>query len=164
MKEQNKEKLLRLIDDNAKLTNEQLAVMLGEDAQDVAQTIAGYEKQGVIRGYKALIDWDQTDRNLVSARIEIKVIPKGTMGFEEIAYTISQFREVETCYLMSGGYDLALTIRGKTFKDIALFVAHRLAPLEPVQSTSTHFVLKKYKQRGQMMVDDFKDEREVTSL
>ena len=164
MKEQNKEKLLRLIDDNAKLTNEQLAVMLGEDAQDVAQTIAGYEKQGVIRGYKALIDWDQTDRHLVSARIEIKVIPKGTMGFEEIAYTISQFREVETCYLMSGGYDLALTISGKTFKDIALFVAHRLAPLEPVQSTSTHFVLKKYKQRGQMMVDDFKDEREVTSL
>ena len=164
MKEQNKEKLLRLIDDNAKLTTEQLAVMLGEDAQDVAQTIAGYEKQGVIRGYKALIDWDQTDRNLVSARIEIKVIPKGTMGFEEIAYTISQFREVETCYLMSGGYDLALTISGKTFKDIALFVAHRLAPLEPVQSTSTHFVLKKYKQRGQMMVDDFKDEREVTSL
>ena len=164
MKEQNKEKLLRLIDDNAKLTNEQLAVMLGEDAQDVAQTIAGYEKQGVIRGYKALIDWDQTDRNHVSARIEIKVIPKGTMGFEEIAYTISQFREVETCYLMSGGYDLALTISGKTFKDIALFVAHRLAPLEPVQSTSTHFVLKKYKQRGQMMVDDFKDEREVTSL
>ena len=164
MKEQNKEKLLRLIDDNAKLTNEQLAVMLGEDAQDVAQTIAGYEKQGVIRGYKALIDWDQTDRNLVSARIEIKVIPKGTMGFEEIAYTISQFREVETCYLMSGGYDLALTISGKTFKDISLFVAHRLAPLEPVQSTSTHFVLKKYKQRGQMMVDDFKDEREVTSL
>ena len=164
MKEQNKEKLLRLIDDNAKLTNEQLAVMLGEDAQDVAQTVAGYEKQGVIRGYKALIDWDQTDRNLVSARIEIKVIPKGTMGFEEIAYTISQFREVETCYLMSGGYDLALTISGKTFKDIALFVAHRLAPLEPVQSTSTHFVLKKYKQRGQMMVDDFKDEREVTSL
>lgn len=164
MKEQNKEKLLRLIDDNAKLTNEQLAVMLGEDAQDVAQTIAGYEKQGVIRGYKALIDWDQTDRNLVSARIEIKVIPKGTMGFEEIAYTISQFREVETCYLMSGGYDLALTISGKTFKDIALFVAHRLAPLEPVQSTSTHFVLKKYKQRGQMMVNDFKDEREVTSL
>ena len=164
MKEQNKEKLLRLIDDNAKLTNEQLAVMLGEDAQDVGQTIAGYEKQGVIRGYKALIDWDQTDRNLVSARIEIKVIPKGTMGFEEIAYTISQFREVETCYLMSGGYDLALTISGKTFKDIALFVAHRLAPLEPVQSTSTHFVLKKYKQRGQMMVDDFKDEREVTSL
>ena len=164
MKEQNKEKLLRLIDDNAKLTNEQLAVMLGEDAQDVAQTIAGYEKEGGIRGYKALSDWDQTDRNLVSARIEIKVIPKGTMGFEEIAYTISQFREVETCYLMSGGYDLALTISGKTFKDIALFVAHRLAPLEPVQSTSTHFVLKKYKQRGQMMVDDFKDEREVTSL
>lgn len=158
------EKLLKLIADDAKLTNAQLAAMLGAQEQEVAAELAKLEKQGIIRGYKALIDWDKTDRNLVSARIEIKVIPKGSMGFEEIAYTISQFREVETCYLMSGGYDLALTISGKTFKDIALFVAHRLAPLEPVQSTSTHFVLKKYKERGLLMVDDVKDEREVTSL
>ena len=158
------EKLLKLIAEDAKLTNAQLAAMLGAREEEVASAVASLEKEGIIKGYKALIDWDKTDRNLVSARIEIKVIPKGSMGFEEIAYTISQFREVETCYLMSGGYDLALTISGKTFKDIALFVAHRLAPLEPVQSTSTHFVLKKYKQRGQMMVDDFKDEREVTSL
>ena len=138
--------------------------MLGAREEEVASAVASLEKEGIIKGYKALIDWDKTDRNLVSARIEIKVIPKGSMGFEEIAYTISQFREVETCYLMSGGYDLALTISGKTFKDIALFVAHRLAPLEPVQSTSTHFVLKKYKERGLLMVDDVKDEREVTSL
>ena len=158
------EKLLKLIAEDAKLTNAQLAAMLGAREEEVASAVASLEKEGIIKGYKALIDWDKTDRNLVSARIEIKVIPKGSMGFEEIVYTISQFREVETCYLMSGGYDLALTISGKTFKDIALFVAHRLAPLEPVQSTSTHFVLKKYKQRGQMMVDDFKDEREVTSL
>lgn len=157
-------KLLKLIAENAKLTNAQLAAMMGAQEQEVADAIASLEKEGIIKGYKALIDWDKTDRNLVSARIEIKVIPKGSMGFEEIAYTISQFREVETCYLMSGGYDLALTISGKTFKDIALFVAHRLAPLEPVQSTSTHFVLKKYKERGLLMVDDVKDEREVTSL
>ena len=148
MKEQNKEKLLRLIDDNAKLTNEQLAVMLGEDAQDVAQTIAGYEKQGVIRGYKALIDWDQTDRNLVSARIEIKVIPKGTMGFEEIAYTISQFREVETCYLMSGGYDLAVFIEDASLQKVARFVSERISTFEGVLSTATHFILKKYKIEG----------------
>lgn len=141
-------KLLKLIAENAKLTNAQLAAMMGAQEQEVADAIASLEKEGIIKGYKALIDWDKTDRNLVSARIEIKVIPKGSMGFEEIAYTISQFREVETCYLMSGGYDLALTISGKTFKDIALFVAHRLAPLEPVQSTSTHFVLKKYKELG----------------
>ena len=158
------EKLLKLIAEAAKLTNAQLAAMLGAREEEGASAVASREKEGIIKGYKALIDWDKTDRNLVSARIEIKVIPKGSMGFEEIAYTISQFREVETCYLMSGGYDLALTISGKTFKDIALFVAHRLAPLEPVQSTSTHFVLKKYKERGLLMVDDVKDEREVTSL
>ena len=158
------EKLLKLIAEDAKLTNAQLAAMLGAREEEVASAVASLEKEGIIKGYKALIDWDKTDRNLVSARIEIKVIPKGSMGFEEIAYPISQFREVETCYLMSGGYDLALTISGKTFKDIALFVAHRLAPLEPVQSTSTHFVLKKYKERGLLMVDDVKDEREVTSL
>ena len=156
------EKLLKLIAEDAKLTNAQLAAMLGAREEEVASAVASLEKEGIIKGYKALIDWDKTDRNLVSARIEM--IPKGSMGFEEIAYTISQFREVETCYLMSGGYDLALTISGKTFKDIALFVAHRLAPLEPVQSTSTHFVLKKYKERGLLMVDDVKDEREVTSL
>ena len=155
------EKLLKLIAEDAKLTNAQLAAMLGAREEEVASAVASLEKEGIIKGYKALIDWDKTDRNLVSARIEIKVIPKGSMGFEEIAYTISQFREVETCYLMSGGYDLALTISGKTFKDIALFVAHRLAPLEPVQSTSTHFVLKKYKDNGQLMDVEDLDERLV---
>lgn len=158
------EKLLKLIAEDAMLTNAQLAARLGAREEEVASAVASLEKEGIIKGYKALIDWDKTDRNLVSARIEIKVIPKAAWALEEIAYTISQFREVETCYLMSGGYDLALTISGKTFKDIALFVAHRLAPLEPVQSTSTHFVLKKYKERGLLMVDDVKDEREVTSL
>ena len=156
--------ILKHLEKNSKADLGELAILLGTDEISVANEIADMEKEGIICGYHTLIDWDKTDRNLVSARIEIKVIPKGSMGFEEIAYTISQFREVETCYLMSGGYDLALTISGKTFKDIALFVAHRLAPLEPVQSTSTHFVLKKYKERGLLMVDDVKDEREVTSL
>lgn len=164
MKEIDNQKLLRLIADNAKLTNEQMAVMLDATEEAVASRIAQLENNGIIKGYKALVDWDRTGRDLVSARIEIKVIPKGTMGFEEIAYTISQFPEVETCYLMSGGYDLALTISGKSFKDIAMFVAHRLAPMEPIQSTATHFVLKKYKERGVMMIDDSEDEREVTSL
>ncbi|MEM1486112.1 Lrp/AsnC family transcriptional regulator [Oscillospiraceae bacterium PP1C4] len=164
MKEMDTDMLLKLVADNAKLTSAQLATMLGVAEEEAAAAIAQLEKAGIIKGYKALIDWDKTDRNLVCARIELKVLPKSNMGFEEIAYTISQFPEVETCYLMSGGYDLALTISGKTFKDIALFVAHRLAPLDAVQSTSTHFVLRKYKERGVLMVDDIKDEREVTSL
>ena len=164
MKELDKMKLLKLLEDNAKLTGAQLAAMLASTEEEVAAATAELEREGTLKGYHALVDWDRTDRNLVSARIEIKVIPKSTMGFEEIAYTISQFPEVETCYLMSGGYDLALTISGKTFKDIALFVAHRLAPLDAVQSTSTHFVLKKYKYHGVILVEDEKDEREVTSL
>ena len=164
MKEQDRMKLLKLLEQNAKLTNAQLAAMLGADEAQVARAIAEMEQEGILKGYQALVDWDKTDRNLVSARIELKVTPKSTMGFEEIAYTISQFPEVETCYLMSGGYDLALTISGKTFKDIALFVAHRLAPLDAVQSTATHFVLKKYKYHGIVLVGDEKDEREVTSL
>lgn len=164
MKEQDIEKMLKLLADNAKLSNAQIATMIGASEQEVADAIADCEKKGTIKGYRALIDWDKTGRDLVGARIELKVIPNGVMGFEEIAYTISQFREVETCYLMSGGYDIALTISGKTFKEIALFVAHRLAPLEPVQSTSTHFILRKYKERGIMMVEDNEDEREVTSL
>ncbi len=164
MKEQDIEKMLKLLADNAKLSNAQIATMIGASEQEVADAIADCEKNGIIKGYRALIDWDKTGRDLVGARIELKVIPNGVMGFEEIAYTISQFREVETCYLMSGGYDIALTISGKTFKEIALFVAHRLAPLEPVQSTSTHFILRKYKERGIMMVEDNEDEREVASL
>lgn len=164
MKEQDIEKMLKLLADNAKLSNAQIATMIGASEQEVADAIADCEKKSIIKGYRALIDWDKTGRDLVGARIELKVIPNGVMGFEEIAYTISQFREVETCYLMSGGYDIALTISGKTFKEIALFVAHRLAPLEPVQSTSTHFILRKYKERGIMMVEDNEDEREVTSL
>lgn len=160
----NEEKLLRLLSDNAKLSDSQIAVMLETSENDVTQTIERLENNGIIKGYKALIDWAKTERNLVSARIELKVLPKSSMGFEDIAYTISQFPEVETCYLMSGGYDLALTISGKTFQDIAMFVAHRLAPLDAVQSTSTHFVLKKYKERGVIYVETARDEREVTTL
>lgn len=156
--------LLGLIEDNAQLSSAQMATMMDVPEAAVAAAIEELEAKGILKGTKALIDWEKTDRNLVSARIEIKVTPKATMGFEETAYTISQFREVQSCYLMSGGYDIALTISGKTFKDIALFVAQRLAPLDGVQSTSTHFVLRKYKERGVMLVDNIRDEREVTSL
>ena len=158
------DQLLTLLSADARLTNAQLAAALSISEEEVAARIADYEERKIIKGYKAIVDWDKTDRDYVNARIELKVTPQKGMGFEEIAYTISQFPEVETCYLMSGGYDLALTISGKTFKDIALFVAHRLAPLDAVQSTATHFVLKKYKYHGIVLVGDEKDEREVTSL
>ena len=141
-------KLLSILADNARLSCEQLAAMTGLTAEAVAAEIDRLQEAGVIKGYKAIIDWEKTDRSLCVARIELKVTPKSGMGFEEIAETIAQFDEVETVYLMSGGYDLALTVSGKTFKDVATFVSHRLAPLASVQSTATHFVLRKYKERG----------------
>ncbi|WP_312641441.1 Lrp/AsnC family transcriptional regulator [Hydrogenoanaerobacterium sp.] len=158
------DKLLKLLEDNARMSNAQLAVMLDTSEENVAAAIAQYEKEGVIHGYTTLIDWEKTGRDLVMARIEIKVSPKKDRGFEEIAETIMEFDEVETVYLMSGGYDLALTVKGKTFKDVAMFVAHKLSPLDSVLSTATHFVLRKYKERGFQVIGEERDERSVTLL
>ena len=158
------DRLLSLLQNNARLTNKQLAVMLGREEEDVAKALAAYEKSGVIRGYQAVIDWDKTDSPTVFARIEIKVTPKKDFGFEEIARTIMELEEVQSVSLMSGGYDLALTVSGKTFRDIAMFVAHRLSPIDSVNSTATHFILKKYKERGVVFEEEVKDERRMTLL
>ena len=158
------DRLLSLLQNNARLTNKQLAVMLGREEEDVAKAIAAYEKSGVIRGYQAVIDWDKPDTPTVFARIEIKVTPKKDFGFEEIARTIMELEEVQSVSLMSGGYDLALTVSGKTFRDIAMFVAHRLSPIDSVNSTATHFILKKYKERGVVFEEEVKDERRMTLL
>ena len=155
------ENLLRILSENARLSNEQLAAMTGDTPQQVAEKIQTLEAQGIIKGYRAIVDWDKTHRDLCVARIEIKVTPKSGMGFEEIAETIVQFDEVEEVTLMSGSYDLALTVTGKSFKEVALFVSRRLAPLESVQSTATHFVLRTYKEAGIITTDTQRDEREV---
>jgi DNA-binding Lrp family transcriptional regulator len=155
--------LLALLDKNARLSLAQLAAAAGESEQAVAARIEAYERAGVIRGYKTLIDWDKTDRDYLTARIELKVSPKRDMGFDEIAGVIAGFEEVETVYLMSGSYDLALTVAGRTFKDVALFVAQKLSTLDSVQSTATSFVLRKYKERGILICHD-RDVREVTTL
>ena len=154
--------LLTLLEENARYTAAELAAMLGQTEAEVAAAIAEYKKQGIIRGYKAIIDWERTDRDYVSARIELKVTPKRDRGFEELAEQISQYEEVQSLYLMSGGYDLALTVVGATFKDIASFVAYRLAPMESVVSTATHFVLRKYKDKGMVFVGPHEDERGVS--
>lgn len=158
-------KLLRLLEENSRLSTEQLAALTGMSPEEVAGEIDRYEREGIIRSYGAVIDWEKTERNYVSALIELKVSPKRDYGFEEIAKTIMDFPEVETVYLMSGGYDLALTVSGESFRDIAMFVAHRLSPLDSVLSTATHFVLRRYKERGVVICsEDENDEREVTML
>lgn len=155
------DRLLTLLQNNARLSNRQLAVMLDREEDEVAAAIAQYEKDGVIRGYQAVIDWDKTETPTVFARIEIKVTPKKDFGFEEIARTIMELEEVQSVSLMSGGYDLAVTVSGRGFRDIAMFVAHRLSPIESVNSTATHFILKKYKERGIVFEEEVKDERRM---
>ncbi len=153
------EKLLKLLDSNARLTNEQLATMLNISEEEVRAQIASLEKSGAIRAYKAVVDWDKTDRNCVTAIIELKVTPRRDVGFEGIAEQIMAFEEVESVYLMSGGYDLSVRVTGRSFQEIAAFVAKRLAPLESVISTATHFVLRRYKESNVMFLGENQDER-----
>ena len=117
------DKLLTLLQENARLSCEQLAVMLGTTEDEVKNQISAYEKAGVIRGYQALINWEKADANRASALIELRVTPKRDRGFDEIADRIMQFEEVESVYLMSGGFDLAVRVNGKSMQEIALFVA-----------------------------------------
>ncbi len=154
------DQLLSLLSDNARLTTKQLAVMLNLTEAEVAEKISAYEKQGIIRGYKALVNWEKIDKNKASALIELRVSPKRDRGFDEIANRIMQFDEVESVYLMSGGFDLAVKVHGKSMQDIAMFVMRRLSTLDSVLSTSTHFILTRYKDDGIVMnSEDEQDER-----
>lgn len=151
------EQVLELLQDEAKLTPAQLAAMLGEEEEAVVKAIARYEKAGVIRGYHALVNWERTETQRATALIELRVTPQKDTGFDEIAGRIMNFPEVESVYLMSGGFDLAVTVTGKTMSDIAMFVAKRLAPIEGVLSTATHFVLTKYKDGGVVFNRDYEE-------
>lgn len=154
------DQLLTLLNENARLSNAQLAVMLGRTEQEIADQIAEYEKAGAIRGYKTLVNWEKVDKNKAIALIELKVTPKRDRGFDEIAGRIMQFEEVESVYLMSGGYDLAVRVHGKSMQDIAMFVMRRLSTLDSVLSTATHFILTRYKENGVIMnPDEEQDER-----
>ena len=154
------DKLLKLLDKNARLSNAEMAVMTGMTEEAVAAQIAAWEKSGVIRAYKALVDWDRTDREYVTAIIELRVTPKRDAGFEAIAETIAAWDEVESIYLMSGGYDFSIVVTGRTFKEVAMFVANRLSTLDSVVSTATHFVLRRYKEKNVLYAVEQKDERE----
>lgn len=144
----NENKLLELLENDSTLSPNQLAVMLDKEEGDIKTLISEYEEKGVILAYKTLIDWDKTDKEYVSALIEIKVTPQPDRGFDQIAEKISTYPEVQSIYLMSGGFDFAIMIEGRTMREVALFVAKRLAPIENVVSTATHFVLRKYKDKG----------------
>ncbi|MBQ7661594.1 MAG: Lrp/AsnC family transcriptional regulator, partial [Clostridia bacterium] len=136
-------KILELLEQNGRISQTQLAIMLEKEEGEIKEMIEKLEKDGVILGYKAIIDWDKTDREYATALIELKVTPQYNRGFDAIAERIYNYPEVQSVYLMSGAYDLCVILEGKTIREVALFVAQRLAPLEAVLSTATHFVLRK---------------------
>ena len=151
--------ILKALDKNSKLTSQDLADMMGVTAEVVEAEIRTMEEEKVICGYPTLIDWDKTTSEKVTALIEVKVAPRRGVGFDYMAERIYKFEEVQTVYLMSADYDLMVIIEGKTMKEVANFVSSKLAPMESVLSTATHFVMKKYKEHGLAMVEDEKDER-----
>ncbi len=151
--------LLEIIQHNSKITTVDLAALLNSDEETIAQEITACEKEKIICGYHTLINWDKTNRDKVTALIEVQVTPQRGQGFDKIAERIYRFKEVTAVYLMSGGFDFTVIIEGKTIKEVALFVGQKLAPLESVNSTATHFVLKKYKDYGFILEKTKKDER-----
>ena len=154
-----REKILGIIEKNSKMDLKELAVILGEAEIDVANEIAAMEADGTICGYHTLIDWEKTSIEKVSALIEVRVTPQRGQGFDSIAERIYKYPEVNSVYLMSGGYDLLVTLEGKTLKEVSSFVTNKLSTLETVLSTTTHFILKKYKDHGTIMAKKFEDTR-----
>lgn len=154
------EQILRILETNARISLEEIATMTNKTAAEVAAIIDAAHRQQILNGYRALIDWERAEIAHVQAIIELRVTPRRDCGFDEIASTIAQFNEVDSVLLMSGGYDLSLVVKGKSFQDIALFVAKRLSPIDGVLSTATHFVLRTYKKDGVLYAAELSDERE----
>lgn len=155
-----REKILSIIEKNSRIDIKELAVLLGMEEIDVANEIKAMEEEGIICGYHTLIDWDKTSVEKVNALIEVRVTPTRGRGFDNIAERIYKYSEVSAVYLISGGYDLLVSLEGKTLKEVSTFVSDKLSTLESVLSTATHFVLKKYKDHGSILEKRYEDERE----
>ena len=153
-----------LVKEKGNVSRAKIAQMLGMEEKEVADKIEKMEKENVIVGYKTIVNWDKTDKDVVVALIELRITPQRGEGFDKVAERIYKYPQVKSLYLMSGAYDLAVTIEGKSMKEVALFVAQKLAPMDSIISTATHFVLKKYKEEGIVFEDDEKDTRQVITL
>ncbi len=159
------EEILNILDkEKGNVSRAKIAQMLGMEEKEIADKIEKMEKENVIVGYKTIVNWDKTDKDVVVALIELRITPQRGEGFDKVAERIYKYPQVKSLYLMSGAYDLAVTIEGKSMKEVALFVAQKLAPMDSIISTATHFVLKKYKEEGIVFEDDEKDTRQVITL
>ena len=154
-----RKQILKYIEKKSKVDLSELAIMLGTDEVTIANEIADMEKEKIICGYHTLIDWDKAGVETVTALIEVRVTPQRNQGFDKIAERIYNYPEVTSVYLISGAYDLLVTLEGKTLKEVSQFVSDKLSPVESVLSTATHFILKKYKDHGTILVKKSKAER-----
>ena len=154
-----KNDIIKLLEHNARLSNARIAEILGTTEEEINETIKQLEDSGVIKGYSVILNEELYDKSAVTATIELKVTPQRYCGFDDIAKTIMMYDEVESVSLMSGSYDLAIQVRGKNLKDVALFVSERLSTIEGVLSTATHFLLKRYKEKGIFIEAEDVDER-----
>ncbi|OPY50101.1 MAG: putative HTH-type transcriptional regulator [Methanosaeta sp. PtaU1.Bin060] len=157
------DEILEILSENAKATPSEIAALLGRSKEDVAEEIQNLEDAGVIRKYITLINWEKLDQSFVFAVLELKVALQRKTGYDAVAERIANFSEVESVRLISGDHDLSVVVRGKSMKDIAYFVAEKIAPLEGVQSTCTHFILKSYKEHGVILIDKPKPKRLVVT-
>ena len=155
------EKVLGIIEKNSRVSTKEVAIVLGTQEIDVVNALQSLEDKGIICGYHTMIDWDKTDIEKVTALIEVRVTPQRGKGFDEIAERIYKYPEVNSVYLISGGYDLLVTLEGKSLKAVSSFVSSKLSTLDTVISTATHFILKKYKDHGTIMARKEEDQREL---
>ena len=154
-----REKILTFIEKNSRIDLKELAIILGVDESVVLNELQAMEEEHVICGYHTLIDWDKVGVDKVMAMIEVRVTPQRGLGFDKVAERIYNYPEVDSVYLISGGFDFMVTIEGKTLKDVAQFVSEKLSTLDAVLSTKTNFILKKYKDHGTILAERQKDER-----
>ena len=158
-----KERILTIIEKNSRIDIAELAIMLGTEEVEVANALQEMENDGIICGYHTMVNWDKTGVEKVTALIEVRVTPQRGQGFDNIAERIFKYPEVDTVYLMSGGYDLMVILEGKTLREVAGFVTNKLSTLETVVGTTTHFILKKYKDHGTIMAKKYEDIREIVT-
>ncbi len=159
-----REKILTFIEKNSRIGLKDLAIMLGVEETTVAQELAAMEQERIICGYPTLVDWEKTSIEKVNALIEVRVTPQRGRGFDSVAERIYNYPEVNAVYLISGGYDLLVTLEGKTLREVAQFVSDKLSTLDSVLSTKTNFILKKYKDYGMVIAKPQEDERMLVSL
>jgi DNA-binding Lrp family transcriptional regulator len=153
------ETLLRLLQQDANTSREDLARLLNLSVEETNARIAALEKEGVIRGYQAIVDRERLDKNTVTAFIEVRITPERGGGFDRIAHRIAKFDQVVSCYLISGGYDLLVVVEGGSLREVASFVSEKLSTIESVISTATHFRLKTYKENGALFTSDVPEDR-----